>query len=302
MPSFATPLASQNPSQLATPEELTKLKRLAIEVRRLVLNTVHHARAGHVGGPLSAAEILVSLYFHVLRIDPARPNWEDRDRFIISKGHSAIALYAVMALRGYFPVEELQTFDALNSRLQAHPDMAQLPGLDMSTGSLGQGLAPGIGMALAARFWKKDFRVYVLIGDGDAQEGEIWEGSFVAARYGLDNLTAILDWNGLQQYGWATSEGYTSPARLPAVENPRAKWEAFGWHVLEIAGHEPAEIIAACAQARQGKGKPTMIVARTVKGKGVSFMENNFAWHSKPVTDEDLARALAELDQLEAKL
>jgi transketolase len=302
MPLSSIPPRSQNPLRLPSAEELTSLKRLSIEVRRLVLRSVHHARAGHVGGPLSAAEILVSLYFHVLRLDPARPKWEDRDRFIISKGHSCIALYATMALRGYFPVAELQTFDALNSRLQAHPDMTLLPGLDMSTGSLGQGLAPGIGMALAARFWKKDFRVYVLIGDGDAQEGEIWESSFVAGRYRLDNLTAILDWNGLQQYGWATPQGYSSPARLPAVEDPRAKWESFGWHVLEIDGHEPAQIIEACAQARQVKGKPTMIVARTVKGKGVSFMENNFAWHSKPVTDEDLARALAELDQAEGKL
>jgi transketolase len=296
------PLNSEKAFQRPTAEEATELKRLAIEARRLVLKTVHHARAGHVGGPLSAAEILVSLYFHVLRIDPARPRWEDRDRFIMSKGHSSIGLYSVMALRGFFPLEELKTFDALDSRLQAHPDMSLLPGLDMSTGSLGQGLAPGIGMALAARSLKKDFHVYVLIGDGDAQEGEIWEGSFVAARYGLDNLTAILDWNGLQQYGWSTPEGYSSSARLAAVENPRAKWEAFGWHVVEIDGHEPAQIVEALAQAREVKGKPTMIVARTVKGKGVSFMENNFAWHSKPITDQDLERALAELDQWEASL
>ncbi len=300
--STSSPLSPQGVLQLPTLQKATELRRLAIGARRLVLKTVHHARAGHVGGPLSAAEILVSLYFHVLRIDPSRPWWEDRDRFVISKGHSCIALYAVMALRGFFPLEELKTFDAIDSRLQAHPDMTLLPGLDMSSGSLGQGLAPGIGMALAARFLKKDFHVYVLIGDGDAQEGEIWEGSFVAARYGLDNLTAILDWNGLQQYGWATPKGYSVSVRLPAVENPRAKWEAFGWHVLEIDGHEPVQIVEACAQARQVQGKPTMIVARTVKGKGVSFMENNFAWHSKPITDQDLERALAELDQWESTL
>ena len=183
-----------------------ELKRYAIQLRRLVVESVHHAGAGHLGGPMSAAELLIALYFAELNIDPARPRDENRDRFILSKGHSSIGLYAALALRGYLPIEELATFDAIDSRLQGHPDMSVLPGLDMSTGSLGQGLSPGLGMALAARLKGQDFRTWVMIGDGDSQEGQIWEAAFVAARYGLDNLTAILDWNGLQQYGWATEK------------------------------------------------------------------------------------------------
>jgi transketolase len=191
-----------------TPERHTELKRLAIQLRRLVVESVHHAGAGHLGGPMSAAEMLIGLYFETLDIDPGKPRDDDRDRFILSKGHCSIGLYSALALRGYFPIDELKTFDAIDSRLQGHPDMDVLPGLDMSTGSLGQGLSPGLGMALAARLKNQDFHTWVMVGDGDSQEGQIWEAAFVAARYGLDNLTAILDWNGLQQYGWATDKGY----------------------------------------------------------------------------------------------
>jgi len=283
-------------------ERLRELQRLAIQLRRLVVESVHHAGAGHLGGPMSAAEMLTALYFEVMKIDPARPRDPDRDRFILSKGHSSIGLYAVLALRGYFPVEELKTFDAIDSRLQGHPDMSVLPGLDMSTGSLGQGLSPGIGMALAARLRGKSYHTWVMIGDGDSQEGQIWEGAFVAERYGLDNLTAILDWNGLQQYGWATEAGYGVLARRPAQENPAAKWQAFGWATIEIDGHDLSQVLDACARAKAIKGRPTLIIARTVKGKGISYMENDFNWHSKPVTDEDLRVAREELAAQEAAL
>lgn len=266
------------------------------ELRRHVLRAVHHAGAGHIGGVLSAAEMFAALYFAQLRIDPQRPDWEDRDRFILSKGHCAIGLYAVLAMRGYFPIEELASFDAIDSRLQGHPDMTKLPGLDMSTGSLGQGLSPGVGMSLGARFLGKDFRTWVMLGDGEIQEGQIWEAAFIAARYGLHNLTAILDWNHLQQFGWSTEAGYTSIARLDPQENPRAKWEAFGWSVIECNGHDVDDFLRACKKACATPQQPTLILARTIKGKGVSFMENDFNWHSKPMSDADLQRALDELD------
>ena len=285
-----------------TPTRLNELRRQAIRLRRHVVETVHHAGAGHLGGPMSAAEILIALYFEVMRIDPAAPHDPDRDRFILSKGHSSIGLYAALALRGYFPEAELSTFDAIDSRLQGHPDMTALPGLDMSTGSLGQGLSPGIGMALAARLQGRDYHTWVVIGDGDAQEGQIWEAAFIAARYGLDNLTCILDCNGLQQYGWPTEAGYASDSRLPPQDNPAARWQAFGWRTEEIDGHDLQQVVAACAEARQTAGAPTLIVARTTKGKGISYMENDYTWHSRPVTDEDLRVAREELAAQEAAL
>ena len=285
-----------------TEERLRELRKIALRMRRLVVESVHHAGAGHLGAPLSAAEVLIALYFEELNVDPARPDDPDRDRFILSKGHASIGLYTVLALRGYFPVEELQTFDALDSRLQGHPDMLALPGLDMSTGSLGQGLSPGIGMALAARFKGQDYRTWVLIGDGDSQEGQTWEAAFVAHRYRLDNLTAILDLNGLQQYGWATEAGYGDLARRPPQEDPAAKWQAFGWAALEIDGHDFDQILEACAWARATRGRPAIIIARTVKGKGVSYMENDFNWHAKAPTDEELHQAQEELEAQEARL
>jgi transketolase len=275
-----------NPSQIA---------EIGNDVRRRALLAVQHAGAGHIGGVLSAADMLAALYFRMLRVDPKHPDWPDRDRFILSKGHCAIGLYVVLALRGYFSLHELDTFDAIDSRLQGHPDMTKLPGLDMSTGSLGQGLSPGIGIALGARMLGKAFRTWVMLGDGEIQEGQIWEAAFCAARYELDNLTAILDWNHLQQFGWATDEGYASLARRDPVDSPRAKWEAFGWNVLECDGHDVGEFVAACDAATATRGSPSIVIARTVKGKGVSFMEHDYSWHSRPLSSSDIDRALAEL-------
>ncbi len=285
-----------------TENRLRELKKLAVQLRRLVIDSVNYAGAGHLGGPLSAAEMLIALYFEVLNIDPTKPRDPNRDRFILSKGHCSIGLYAALALRGYFPLEELRTFDALDSRLQGHPDMAVLPGLDMSSGSLGQGLSPGIGMALAARLQGRDYHTWVMLGDGDSQEGQIREAAFVAQRYGLDKLTAILDWNGLQQYGWATEAGYDSLERQPPQDDPSGRWRAFVWETLEADGHDITQILAACAQAKAIAGRPTIIIARTTKGKGISYMENDFNWHTKPFTAEDLRVAFAELDAQEAML
>lgn len=262
----------------------------ARDVRRLILQTVHLAQTGHVGGPMSAADVLAALYFHELNVDPAHPDAPDRDRFVLSKGHSTLALYATLALRGFFPVEEMATFDRVDSRLQGHPDLTRLPGLDMSTGSLGQGLSAAVGMALGARLTGKTFRTYAMIGDGESQEGQVWEAAQVAARYGLDNLVGILDWNGLQQFGWRVN-GQQSPP----LEGAPEKWRAFGWHVIEIDGHDLDEILNAFERARGVKGQPVMIVARTVKGKGVSFMENQADWHAKAPDARQLADALAEL-------
>lgn len=287
---------------VCTEEHLRELKKTAIQVRRLVVETVHHVGGGHLGGSMSATDLMTALYFEVLNIDPTRPSDPDRDRFVLSKGHAGIGLYAVLALRGYFPVEELQTFGAIDSRLQGHPDMNLLPGLDMSSGSLGQGLSLGIGMALAAGFKDQDFHSWVILGDGDSQEGQIWEAAFVAARYGLDNLTAILDCNGLQQYGWATEAGYGEPSRRPPQENAAARWQAFGWHTIEIDGHDYAQILDACARAKATQGGPTIIIAHTVKGKGISYMENDFNWHFQPVSDEHLRIAREELAAQEAML
>jgi transketolase len=279
-----------------------RLQHLGNDIRRHVLRAVHHAGAGHIGGVLSAADMFAALYFSELRIDAQRPRWDERDRFVLSKGHCAIGLYATLAMRGFFPITELDTFDAIDSRLQGHPDMTKLPGLDMSTGSLGQGLSPGVGMALGARVLGKDFRTWVMLGDGEIQEGQIWEAAFTAARYGLENLTAILDWNHLQQYGWATDAGYAKNARRDPVDSPAAKWEAFGWRVVECDGHDVADFLAACATARATRERPTLVLAHTIKGKGVSFMENDFGWHSKPLSDADLARALEEIDAADRAL
>ncbi len=287
---------------MLTTERHRELSLTAIQIRRWIVEAVHHAKAGHLGGPMSATELLTALYFEVMTIDPMRPDDPARDRFILSKGHSSIGLYATLAARGYFPPEELETFDAVDSRLQGHPDMSVLPGIDMSTGSLGQGLSPGLGMALAARIQGHNYHTWVMLGDGDSQEGQIWEAAFVAHRYQLNNLTAILDLNGLQQFGWATPAGYTDDARQPPQDNPAERWSAFGWHVIEIDGHDFDQIIAACAAARAYNAGPTLIMARTVKGKGISYMENDYSWHARPVTDEDLRTAQEELAAQEAAL
>jgi transketolase len=278
---------------------LDDLRRQSAEARKLIVQAIHHAGAGHLGGPMSAADLLVALYFDAMTIDPERPDWAERDRFILSKGHSSIALYTVLALRGYFPVEELLTFDAAHSRLQGHPDMHALPGLEMSTGSLGQGLSPGAGMALAARLRGLPFRTWVMLGDGEIQEGQIWEAAFMSARYKLDNLTAILDYNGLPQFGWPEPGGFT---RDVPIEDPGGKFRAFGWHVIECNGHDHASIREALDTAQTITGLPTCIVAHTIKGKGISYMEGDYLWHAKVPTDDNLATAHTELDALLATI
>jgi transketolase len=276
--------------------EIARLDEVARQIRLAIVRTVNHARAGHLGGPLSAADLLAALYFHVLRIRPDEPAWPDRDRFILSKGHSSVGLYAALALRGYFPVEELTTFDAANSRLQGHPDMTRLPGLDMSSGSLGMGISAGVGMALGARLTGRDVRTYVMLGDGECQEGEVWEAAMTAARYGLDRLVAIVDHNKLQQYGWPGDgpDGRTPPE---APGELVAKWSAFGWRVLELDGHEMETILQALEEAAHGDGRPTVLIAHTIKGKGVSFMEGHYFWHTRAITPEEFAIAMADLGE-----
>ena len=268
-----------------------RIARLAAMARRLrchVIRMTGEAGSGHPGGSLSAAEIIATLYFDVLRIDPARPDWPDRDRFVLSKGHAAPALYAALAERGFFPVAELLSLRKLGSRLQGHPDMRKTPGVEMSTGSLGQGISAAVGMALAAKLDGRDWRVYVLLGDGESEEGQVWEAAMAAAHYRLDNLTAFLDHNGYQIDG---------PVGEVMSPEPLAdKWRAFGWHVVSIDGHDIGAILDAVEEARATRGRPTMIVARTTKGKGVSFMEAEpVRWHGTAPTREQMIRALAEL-------
>jgi transketolase len=277
-------------------DEITRLQEVARQIRLEVIKAVYHARAGHLGGPLSAADILAALYFYVMRIRPDEPAWPDRDRFILSKGHSSIGLYAAMALRGYFPVEELATFDAAHSRLQGHPDMTRLPGLDMSTGSLGMGISAGMGMALGARLTGHDVRAYVMLGDGECQEGEVWEAAMAAPRYALDNLIVIVDHNKLQQYGWPGDgpDGRIAP-QVPG--ELIAKWTAFGWRVLEVNGHDMADILRVLEEAARGDGRPTAVIAHTIKGKGVSFMEGHYFWHTRTIKPEEFAMAMADLGE-----
>ena len=276
--------------------ETDRLREVGRQIRVEVIRAVNHAQAGHIGGPLSAADILAVLYFHVLRIRPEEPAWPDRDRFILSKGHSSIALYAAMALRGYLPVEELLTFDAAHSRLQGHPDMTRLPGLDMSTGSLGMGLSAGMGIALGARLTGRDVRAFVMLGDGECQEGEVWEAAMAAPRYGLDNLIAIIDHNRLQQYGWpGDGPDGRVPPQVPG--ELAAKWSAFGWRVLEADGHDVTAIVNVLEEATRGDGRPVVVIAHTVKGKGVSFMEGHYFWHTRAIKPEEFERAMAELGE-----
>lgn len=235
---------------------------------------------------MSAVEILVALYFKVLRVDPQNPQWVDRDRFVLSKGHASAIYYAVLAERGFFPKSVLATYAELDSCLQGHPDL-QTPGVDAPSGSLGQGLSVGIGMALAARLDAKDCRIYVLLGDGELEEGQVWEAAMAAPRFNLCTLTAIVDYNRLQLTG-RTNE-------VMAIEPLSEKWRAFNWHVIEVPGHDVEAVAAACTTAATITNQPTVIIAHTVKGKGVSFMEDDYRWHSAPITDENRERALAEL-------
>ncbi|MBP5427913.1 MAG: transketolase [Clostridia bacterium] len=263
------------------------LAEMANRVRIGILDGVYNAGCGHPGGSLSIAELLTYLYFKEMKIDPKKPKWEDRDRFVLSKGHTAPALYATLAERGFFPVEELKTLRRIDSRLQGHPDMKGIPGVDMSTGSLGLGISAACGMALAAKTAGKDYRVYTILGDGESEEGQVWEAAMFAAHYKLDNLVAVVDWNGLQIDGTVEEVMNPTPHNL--------KFAAFGWNVISIDAHDYDQIEAAFSAARQTKGKPTAIIAKSVKGKGVSYMENAVQWHGA-APKEDLYRVgLADL-------
>ncbi len=268
-------------------ELLQDLEKKARVIRSDIIRMVAEAGSGHPGGSLSAAEIVTVLYFHVMRIRPDEPDWPDRDRFVLSKGHAAPLLYAVLAERGYFPAEELITLRKLGSRLQGHPAFGKLPGIEASTGSLGQGLSISLGIALAGKIDHRDYRVYALLGDGENEEGQVWEAAMAAAHYRVDNLTAILDYNGLQIDGPVAD--VLSPLPLPE------KWRSFGWEVREVDGHSFEELLAAFEWAKGVHDRPSMIIAKTVKGKGVSFMENAVDWHGKAPDREQAEKALAEL-------
>ena len=263
---------------MSSSTDYQELEALARRGRWLAISTVAGSGAGHVGGPFSAMDIMVALYFRVMKVKPEEPKWPERDRFILSKGHSSIGQYVVMALRGFLPVEELKTFDKGGSRLQGHPDVTRLPGLETSTGSLGQGLSVGLGIALGARMRGQKFQTFVMIGDGELQEGMIWEALHVAPRYKLGNLTAILDWNGLQQFGWvlAINEQHRGDRRDPwSGIDLRGVFEKLGWRCLEIDGHDFSQIVPALesVKASGDSDQPTMIIAHTIKGKGVHFTE-----------------------------
>ncbi len=268
-------------------KNVEELKSLAKTVRKDIISMLTESRSGHPGGSLSAADILTTLYFGEMNIDPNNPKDENRDRFVLSKGHAAPVLYSVLARKGYFPVEELNTLRKINSRLQGHPSMKCLPGVDMSTGSLGQGISVSVGMALAGKLDNKNYRVYTLLGDGELEEGQVWEASMSAAHYKLDNLTAFVDFNGLQIDGEITKVMNPSPIDK--------KFEAFGWNVLVIDGHDIKAIQDAIEKAKNTKGKPTVIICNTVKGKGVSFMENQASWHGTAPSKEQCEQALTEI-------
>jgi transketolase len=270
---------------------LEDLKRIAVEIRKDIVSMLTESASGHPGGSLSAVEILTTLYFKEMNINPQKNRDLNRDRFVLSKGHAAPVLYSTLARRGYFDVKELMTLRKFGSMLQGHPNMNDLAGVDMSTGSLGQGISAAVGMALAGKLDKKEYRVYTLLGDGELEEGQVWEASMSAAHYKLDNLTAFVDHNGLQIDG--PVEEVMSP------EPVSDKFRAFGWHVIDVDGHNFEELINAVEEAKSTKGKPTMIVCKTVKGKGVSFMENMASWHGSAPNAEQCSQALKELGGVE---
>ena len=275
-------------------ERHSELRRIANRVRKHILDGVYSAGCGHPGGSLSIADILTYLYFEEMRVDPENPQDPKRDRFVLSKGHTAPALYGTLAERGFIGREEIKTLIRIDSRLQGHPDMKGIPGVDMSTGSLGLGFSSAAGMALSGKHYGDDFRVYTVLGDGETQEGQVWEAAMFAAHYKLDNLVAILDLNGLQIDGPITE-----------VMNPTPhdeKFLAFGWNVVTVNAHSFPELEAAFENARATKGKPTLIIARSVKGKGVSFMENRFEWHGQAPKEEQYKQALADLDKIDREL
>lgn len=267
-----------------------ELMKKANDIRKDIITAVHSAKAGHPGGSLSAADIYTYLYFEEMNIDPTDPKKADRDRFVLSKGHTAPGYYSALAERGYFPVEDLKTLRHTGSYLQGHPDMKHIPGVDMSSGSLGQGISAAVGMAVSAKIYGEDYRVYTLLGDGEIQEGQVWEAAMLAGHRKLDNLVVIVDNNNLQ------IDGYISEVNSPYPIDK--KFEAFNFHVISIDGHNFDQIDAAFNEAKATKGMPTVIIAKTVKGKGVSFMENKAEWHGAAPNDEQYAVAMADLEKV----
>lgn len=265
------------------------LKKIAVKVRRGIIEAVYSAKSGHPGGALSCADILTVLYFNQMNIDEKKPNDTNRDRLVLSKGHASAALYSVLAEKGYFDSKELKTFRKVGSRLQGHPDMKKLPGIDMTTGSLGQGLSAAVGMAIASKMDKAGCKIYCILGDGEIEEGQVWEAAMAASKNGLDNLCVILDNNNLQIDGEIQKVG--------GMNNITEKFLSFGFNVINIDGHNIDSIIDAVTTAKQTKGKPTIIIAKTIKGKGISFMENKASWHGKAPNDEEYKSAMEELDK-----
>ncbi len=268
-------------------EKIEDLEKMANEVRKGIIEAVYSGQSGHPGGSLSVADILTVLYFNELNIDEKNPKWEERDRLVLSKGHCSPALYSCLANRGFFPVEDLKTFRKIDSYLQGHPDMKKIPGVDMTTGSLGQGLSSAVGMAMAGKMDKKDYRVYCILGDGEIEEGQVWEAAMAAHKYKLDNLCVIVDNNNLQIDG--TIEEVMSP--YPIDE----KFKSFGFEIIKIDGHNMQEIMDAFDVAKHVKNKPVCIIAKTIKGKGVSYMENQVGWHGKAPNEEQYKIAMEEL-------
>ncbi|MDR0286361.1 MAG: transketolase [Clostridiales bacterium] len=274
--------------------KLIDLKKKATVIRKYIIEEVFSASSGHPGGSLSCTDILTVLYFDEMNVDPKNPKYEDRDRFVLSKGHCAPALYATLATRGFFPEKDLYGFRSIDSYLEGHPSMTYVPGVDMSTGSLGQGISAAVGMAMAGKLDGKNYRVYSILGDGELEEGQVWEAMMAGAHYKLDNLTAFLDYNGLQIDG-----------KITDVMNPNPvtdKFKAFGWNVIVIDGHDIEQIKNAIEEAKTVKGKPTMVVCNTIKGKGVSFMENQYSWHGTAPNKEQRDQAIGELDAYLASL
>ena len=269
-----------------TCDDVAFLKNKARLIRKDIIDMIYIAQAGHPGGSLSSTEIVTALYFYVMNIDPKNPHWEKRDRFILSKGHACPVLYAALAERGYFEKKHLETLRQYRSILQGHPDMNKTPGIDMTSGSLGNGLSIGVGMALSSRLRNQHYNVYVLLGDGEIQEGMVWEAAMSAAQYNLHNLVAIIDYNGIQVNGWVND--------IMPIEPLAEKWKSFGWHVLDIDGHDMAKILSAFQTAENIQG-PVVLIANTVKGQGVSFMENNLEWHGKAPNDSERKCAITEI-------
>ena len=271
-----------------TEKDVERLEEQAVQLRRDIVEMIHAAKAGHPGGSLSAVDMITALYFHVMRIDPQNPRWEDRDRFVLSKGHACPALYAALARRGVFDPKHLTTLRQYHSILQGHPDMNKTPGIDISSGSLGNGLAIGVGMAMSGRLHHQDYMTYVMLGDGEVQEGMVWEAAMAAHHHDLGNLVAIVDCNGVQINGWVNE--------IMTVEPLADKWRAFGWNVVEVNGHNMKDLLTVLHTAKTMR-HPTVILMRTVKGRGVSFMEDDCKWHGNSPSDEELVQAILEIGE-----